>query len=197
MARFSAVLDACVLVPIAQADTLLCLAETGLYRPLWTARILDETVHALEHVHPDMKASNAARVRAAVMNDAFDDACIEGWEQLLDVIELPDKDDRHVVAAAIQGRADLIITANLKDFPRQALENFNLEAQHPDEFFMNQLDLDPERVMMALHRQASATRNPALPVLGVLERLERCGAPKFCEAARRRVWRIPNTNPTL
>jgi len=196
VARFSAVLDACVLVPIAQADTLLCLAEAGLYRPLWSARILDETVRALEYIHPDMKDLDAARNRASVMNGAFDDACVEGWERLLEAIELPDKDDRHVVAAAIQGRADLIITANLKDFPRHVLEKFNLEAQHPDEFFMNQLDLDPERVMTALHRQAGATHNPALTVLDILERLERCGAPKFREAARRQVWRITNSGTT-
>ena len=70
MARFSAVLDACVLVPIAQADTLLYMAEAGLYRPLWSERILEETIH------PDMRETGAARRRAAVMNQAFDDACV-------------------------------------------------------------------------------------------------------------------------
>ena len=141
MARFSAVLDACVLVPIAQADTLLSLADAGLYRPLWSDRILEETIRALETIHPDMKESRAARHRAAVMNEAFDDACVEGWEELLSAISLPDENDRHVVAAAIQGRADLIVTANLKDFPTDVLGRFNLEVQHPDEFFVNQLDL--------------------------------------------------------
>lgn len=194
MARFSAVLDACVLVPIVQADTLLRLAETGLYRPLWTRRILDETVRALEHIHPDMKESNSARNRAEIMNDAFEDACVEEWEHLLEVIELPDEDDRHVVAAAIQGRADLIITTNLKDFPPPVLRKLNVEAQHPDEFLMNQLDLDPESVMTALHLQASATQNPVLTVSDVLGRLERCGASQFCDAARRQMWRLPNAN---
>lgn len=147
MARFSAVLDACALVPIAQADTLLCLAETDLYRPLWSTRILDEAVRALETIHTDMKRPGAARARADVMNTAFDDACVDGWERLLNAINLP------------------------------------------DEFLMNQLDLDPERVMAALRVQAAATRNPPLTVADVLGRLERCGALEFAASARRQLWR--------
>lgn len=187
MARFSAVLDACVLVPIAQADTLLCLAAADLYRPLWSTRILDEAVRALETIHTDMKESGTARARADTVNVAFDDACVDGWERLVDTIDLPDENDRHVVAAAIHGRADLIITANLKDFPATALNRFHLEAQSPDEFLLNQLD--PDRVMTSLRVQAAATRNPALTVADVLERLKRCGAHEFAASARRQLWR--------
>lgn len=107
-----------------------------------------------------MKESGAACHRAAVMNAVFDDACVEGWEELLGAISLPDESDRHVVAAVIQGRADLIVTANLKDFPTEVLGRFNLETQHPDEFFVNQLDPDPAEVMRSLQMQASATRTP-------------------------------------
>lgn len=190
MARFSAVLDACVLVPIAQADTLLYMAEAGLYRPLWSERILEETIRALEAIHPDMRETGAARRWAAVMNQAFDDACVQGWEQLVGAIDLPDPDDRHVVAAAVQGRADLIVTANLKDFPAEVLGRFNLQAQDPDEFFMNQLDLDPAQVMRSVQVQAVATRNPPLTVAAVLASLERCGAGMFAEAARGQTWRL-------
>ena len=69
-----------------------------------------------------------------------------------------------MVAAAVQGRADLIVTANLKDFPAEVLGRFNLQAQDPDEFFMNQLDLDPAQVMRSVQVQAAATRNPPLTV---------------------------------
>lgn len=137
-----------------------------------------------------MKESGAACHRAAVMNELFDDACVEGWEELLGVISLPDENDRHVVAAAIQGRADLSVTANLKDFPADVLGRFNLEVQHPDEFFVNQLDLDPAEVMRSLQVQASATRSPALTVADILASLERCGASAFAEAARGQIWRL-------
>lgn len=191
MARFSAVLDACVLVPITQADALLRLAAAGLYRPVWSARILDEMVEALERVHPDMAISGAARRRASVMNTAFADACVdEGDCSVLAGVELPDADDAHVVAAAVWGRADVIVTNNLKDFPGSALSRLNLEAQHPDHFLLGQLDLDADRVMGALSEQAAATRSPALDLEAVLERLERCGVADFSTAARRQIWRV-------
>ena len=165
------------------------MAEAGLYRPLWSAQILQETICALETIHPDMKGSGAACRRAAVMNEAFDDACVEGWEELLGAISLPDESDRHVVAAVIQGCADLIVTANLKDFPTEVLGG-NLGTQHPDEFFVNQPDLDPAEVMRSLQVQAAATRSPALTVADILASLERCGASAFAEAARGQIWRL-------
>lgn len=79
MARFTAFLDACVLVPIALADTLLRLAEAGLYRPLWSDRVLEETVDAIEMIHPDL-VSGAARSRTDAMQASFEDACVTDWE---------------------------------------------------------------------------------------------------------------------
>ena len=68
-----------------------------------------------------------------------------------------------MVAAAVQGRADLIVTANLKDFPAEVLGRFNLQAQDPDEFFMNQFDLDPAQVMRPAVSAAADTPVSALP----------------------------------
>lgn len=155
MARYSAFLDACVLVPIALADTLLRLAEAGLYRPLWSDRVLDEVVDAIEAIHPEL-ASGPARSRADAMQGAFEDACVTEWEDLVAGISLPDPDDRHVVAAALQGRADMVVTANVRDFPSEVLEPMGLEVQHPDEFLLNQFDLEPDLTIATLHRQAAA-----------------------------------------
>lgn len=137
-----------------------------------------------------MKESGAACHRAAVMNAVFDDACVEGWEELLGAISLPDESDRHVMAAVIQGRADLIVTANLKDFPTEVLGRFNLETQHPDEFFVNQLDPDPAGVMRSLQMQASAARTPPSHRGRDPPSLERCGAWRFVGAARAQTWRL-------
>lgn len=189
MARFSAFLDACVLVPVVQADTLLRLAEAGIYRPLWSSDVLAEMVRAIETIHPMLPAGRARR-RASLMDDAFEDASVQGWEALVAGIELPDPNDRHVLAAAQRGRADLIVTNNTKDFPPATLASFDIEVQTPDEFLLNQLDLDPQRTMNVLQEQARATRNPAMDVATLLERLGRCGAVDFASEAGRQLWRI-------
>jgi hypothetical protein len=139
MPRYTALLDACTLVPIALADTLLRVAEKGLYRPLWSERILTEAQEAIEEIHPGIDAGK----RFTSMREAFGDALVTGWEELEPGILLPDEDDRHVVAAAVRGGADAIVTANLADFPATALSPFALEAVHPDDFLLDQLDLSP------------------------------------------------------
>lgn len=188
MSRYTALLDACVLVPVALADTLLRLAEHGLYRPLWSERILDETTSAIERVHPDL-ADGRARRRATAMTAAFPDALVTGWEPLVDGITLPDPDDRHVVAAAVRGRADAIVTANLRDFPDHAVRGLGISVQSPDLFLLDQLDLAPTATITALHDQARATRRPPITPETLLAHLAACGAPRFAAAARKQLWR--------
>lgn len=188
MTRFSAILDACVLVPVTLADTLLRIAEAGLYRPLWSAQILTEVAHAIEAVHPDLP-TGAARRRVAAMDEAFPDASVSGWEYLMAAIDLPDLGDRHVVEAAVTGRADVVVTANLKDYPADVLAQYDLEVQSPDVFLLHQLDLDPANVMTALSRQARSAHKPAWALDELLSGLSRCGVPEFAQAARAQKWR--------
>jgi hypothetical protein len=98
MLRYAAVLDACAPVPIALADTLLRIAGKGLYRPLWSDRILAEAQEAVEGIHPGIDVQK----RFTDMGNAFDDALVTGWEGLEAGITLPDDDDRHVVAVALR-----------------------------------------------------------------------------------------------
>lgn len=179
----AAVLDACVMVPIALNDTLLRLAERDLYRPLWSERILDEARRALLRVHADMDPGRIdARFRS--MNAAFDDSCVMGWESLVDGLRLPDPDDRHVVAAALRGGAELIVTANLKDFPDDALDPLGLHALSPDEFLLDQFDLDPVGTMALIAEQAADQRRPPVTARQVLDSLAAAGVPAFAEQAR-------------
>ncbi len=177
MPRYTAVLDACVLVPIALADTLLRVAEKGLYRPLWTDRILSEAQAALEEIHPSIDVSK----RFASMREAFDDSLITGWEDLEGGLSLPDKDDRHVVAAAIKGGAQAILTANLADFPIAALGPLGLEAVHPDDFLLDQLDLSPPTILQLIREQAAHTRRPPLTPQDLATLLGRAGVPGFAD----------------
>jgi predicted nucleic acid-binding protein len=177
MTRYAAVLDACVLVPVALADTLLRIAEKGLYRALWSDRILTEAQDAIEEIHPGIDVTK----RFADMRDAFDDALVTGWEGLESGIVVPDEDDRHVVAAAIRGGAQAIVTANLDDFLEPVLGALGLQAIHPDAFLLDQLDLSPATVLQVIREQAARTRNPALAPQDLATLLGRAGVPAFAE----------------
>ena len=72
------------------------------------------------------------------MNASVPDCLVTNYEKLSTTIELPDPDDHHVVAAAIVGHADAIVTFNTKDFPIAVLQPYGIEVQHPDEFLMSQ-----------------------------------------------------------
>jgi hypothetical protein len=177
MPPYTAVLDACVLVPIALADTLPRVAGKDLYRPLWSQRILGEAQAAVEEIHPGLDAAK----RFASMHEAFDDAMVTGWEEPEREIHLPDADDRHVVAAAVRGGAQGIVTANAKDFPSAALRPLGLEAVHPDDFLLDQLDLSPATLLQVIREQAAHTRRPALTPPDLAVFLGRAGVPRFAD----------------
>ncbi len=160
MAAYSVLYDACVLYPAPLRDLLLRLAMVDLFRARWTETILDECFRNLANKRSDLHPDQLARTRA-LMNAHVLDALITGHESLIAGLMLPDPDDRHVLAAAICGGTDAIITYNLTDFPAQVLSTYGIEAQHPDEFIACQLDLGPARVLTALREQRAALkRNP-------------------------------------
>lgn len=186
MPRYTALLDACVLVPIALADTLLRVAERELYRPLWSERIVAEAADAVLEIHPDLTQDLVAK-RFAAMNDTFEDAPVQGWEVFEATVTLPDPDDRHVVAAAMRGRADAIVTANVRDFSDETLAPLEIAVVHPDDFLLDQLDLAPRVVLDVLREQAAHTRNPPLAPTDLLARLARAGVPRFADEAGRMI----------
>ncbi len=104
---------------------------------------------------------------------------------LEDTVTLPDPDDRHVVAAAVRGRADAIVTANVRDYPPDVLGSLHIEIIHPDDFLLDQLDLAPRIVLDVLREQADHTRQPALTPIDLIARLARAGVPGFADEAGR------------
>ena len=172
--RFVAVLDACVLYPAPIRDLLLHLASFSLYMPKWTDAIHDEWIRNLLRNRPELTAAQLKKTRAA-MTTAFPDAEVTSYETLIDSLKLPDPNDRHVLAAAIRGKADVIVTANLKDFPAQALALFDVEAQHPDAFVSNLIDLNPEKALEAFQQQVSFLKNPPKTAEQILDNLRKVG----------------------
>lgn len=180
---FTAFLDACVLVPIAPCDTMLRMAEAGAFRPVWSEKVIDEAIKTLTEIHPDIDPSRfQSRFRS--MNEAFDDALVTGWEPLVEALDLPDPKDHHVVAAAMRGRADVIVTNNIKDFPPDALEPLGLAAVTLDDFLLDQLDLGRNGTRGVITAQAADARNPPITTDELLASIARGGAPRFSAAVR-------------
>jgi PIN domain len=139
--RFTVLYDSCVLYPAPLRDLLMQLALTDLFRAKWTSMIHDEWIRSLLRNRPDLTHERLERTRD-LMNECVRDCIVEGFEPLIEALRLPDPNDRHVLAAAIRCRADLILTYNLADFPAECLGTWNIEAQHLDEFIVHLLGLD-------------------------------------------------------
>jgi cytosine/adenosine deaminase-related metal-dependent hydrolase len=157
--HFTVVYDACVLYPAPLRDLLMHLALSDLYRARWSDMIHDEWIRNVQVNRPDLSPERLDKTRA-LMNHAVRDCLVTGFEYLIASVNLPDPDDRHVVAAAIHSGASLIVTFNLKDFPLETLKPYNLAAQHPDDFIVDLLDLHPARVLEAAANHRRSLKSP-------------------------------------
>ena len=176
-ARYTAILDANVLYPATLRDLLLSLARDGLFHARWTDRIQDEWVRSLLVRRPELEAADLHRT-CALMAQAVPDSVVQGWQHIEPGLTgLPDADDRHVLAAAICGHADAIVTFNLVDFPAAALAPFGVEALHPDDFLLNQLDLNPIASLKSIKAMRARWRNPQLSALDLAAAIERLQMP--------------------
>lgn len=170
----TAVYDANVLYPAPLRDLFIRLAQAGLVKGRWTEEIHDEWIRNVLADRPGLPAERLARTRM-LMNDAVRDCLVIGYEQLIESLCLPDVDDRHVLAAAIHAKAQVIVTSNLKDFPASELAGHGIEAMHPDEFLMHLFDAAPGPVCAAVKRQREGLRNPPKTVEELLATLENQG----------------------
>lgn len=172
---FVVVYDACVLYPSHLRDLLVRLANTGIVQAKWSERIVDEAISAILRDRPHLD-DKLKRTRDLLL-DAAPDCLVTGHEALIDALELPDPDDRHVLAAAIRAHAQVIVTLNVRDFPRDRLERYAIEAQSPDEFLLNLLDLWRPQVDGVIDQMLRALTQPPLDRGRLLDILARDGLP--------------------
>jgi predicted nucleic acid-binding protein len=172
--RYTAVLDACVLFPRLHRDILLSLAVSDLYTARWSVEIEKEWTISYKKKYKDAKIDYLLNC----LRQAVPDALIIDYEEFISAIYLPDPNDRHVVAAAIRGNADAIVTTNIKDFPVTILEKYDIEVQTPDQFVLNQILLHPPRALSAIKRMRERWVRPTMTALDMVNLFEQRSLPQ-------------------
>lgn len=176
-------LDANLLYPFHLRNLLVQLGADRLIRPRWTKRIHDEWI---DNLAATGKVTRERLLRTRdIMERVLPDADVPGWERSLQYVpDLPDPDDRHVLAAALEAPAPTILTFNLRDFPTATLAPLGILAEHPDAFLERLRGTDPEAVR-ASAEEAHANLSRSAPTMeAFLDVLERQGLSAFVAALR-------------
>lgn len=147
-------------------------AHFELFTPKWSKHIFDEWEEVM--ARKGISEQEAKR-RSNIANQAFPDALVTNYESLISTIDLPDEKDRDALAAAIKVNANIIVTNNLKDFPKDYLASFGLSARSADDFLADIVDLNHDRAVEAFRRMVVNRRNPAMDEYRVLENLRKNG----------------------
>lgn len=177
------VLDANVLFPFRTRDILLRFHHAGLFQARWTDRILDEWTRNLLDRKPHLERSVRSQRRA--INEHFADALVSGYEPLVRALDLPDADDRHVLAAAIRCGAEYIVTDNLVDFPERSLAQFDITAVAADAFLSGIVELHPSEALAVLRAlRAHYSNPPFMPSEFILD-LTAKGLPRLAALVER------------
>jgi predicted nucleic acid-binding protein len=174
----SAVLDANVLYPAPLRDLLMTLAARDLFLPRWTDTIHDEWMRNVLKNLPHVTAERLERTKSLMLKHV-PKAMVTGYEGLIAELQLPDPKDRHVLAAAIHANAGVIVTNNLKDFPKKILEPYEIKTIDPDAFVMSLAASKPDQVLASLRYQRSRLKNPPTSQEVFLAKLELCGMNKL------------------
>ncbi len=143
-------IDACVLYPTVMREVVLGAAAQGLFQPLWSNRLLEEWARAAARRGPVDELQ--ARGEIAVLSAHWPKANVIPRQGDLARLWLPDPEDIHVLAAAIAGSADLILTLNIKDFPRHTLSEEGLDRADPDGFLYRLWLEHPDAVAIAVDK---------------------------------------------
>ncbi|MBB4255463.1 hypothetical protein FHT69_006347 [Rhizobium sp. BK008] len=165
------------------------LAAAGLFRAKWSEQIHDEWIRNVLKNRQDLTEAQLGRTKD-LMNAAVPDSIVEGYQDLVPALALPDADDRHVLAAAIVSSSDAIVTFNLTDFPKKIVSQYDIEVLHPDDFIFYQFGLNNAGVIIAAQRCRARLKNPPKSAAEYLETLERQGLPKTVAELREYLFAI-------
>lgn len=176
-----AVLDANVLFPTILREILTDLAAAGLYEAFWSDRILAEWQYAAARLAPEQEVLAGGEI--AMLRLRFPMAVVSAEGQAAIDLDLPDPADRHVLEAAVAAKADLIVTANLRDFPQRLLAGLALQAVHPDAFLVDLWRRDAVHVEKAL---ANAQQKAAASggAMSMQQMMKRCRLPRLAKALK-------------
>ncbi|MCL2305961.1 MAG: PIN domain-containing protein [Planctomycetaceae bacterium] len=172
-----AVYDACVLYSGSLRDILLHLAKVKLVHPHWSNEIHEEWIHSLLRNRPDLSQESLQLTRRR-MDAEFKNSLTQSYESYLPKLTLPDLNDNHVLAVAIQKKAKYIVTFNLKDFPKKILQSYGIEAISPDEFVFQLIQESPYFALRAVKNHRLSLIRPPKTVDEYLATLEKQGLSK-------------------
>ena len=180
VSTFTAFFDANVFYGARLRSLILYLAQTKLFRARWSDAVHEEWARNLLKNRPDLKAGDLAKTRR-LMDEAVLDALVTGYEPLIAAMDLPDPDDRHVLAAAVACKASCVVTFNLADFPPDRLAPYGLHAVHPDDFLLDVESIDPAAFADAVRGDLDHYRAPPLDLPEYVVALRRAGVPRIAE----------------
>ncbi len=176
-------MDACIIFPTVMREMLMETAALGGFTPLWSDKILEEWRHAAGRA--DFEVGGIAGVEIALLKASWPTAMVQTDPDVIETLSLPDRNDRHVLAAAIAGEADVLLTRNLKDFPTKTLARHDIIRREPDGLLMEFAQNGPVDMLEVGRKvQARAVKASGRPQL-IRPLLKRTGLPrmgKFLEA---------------
>ena len=172
------VIDANIFFRMWILDPMLTLADEGLFEPLWSDAIMQEVSR---HLPEAWKQTTAAQRSSflGVLNESYPYAQVSGWRDHMEGMNLPDPDDRHVLAAAIAAEATSIVTLNLADFPQPVMNRYGIKAEHPDDFLCRMYDSAPKKANAAIRRMIENKQHPPRTLAEEYAGLDKAGLHRF------------------
>lgn len=140
---------------------------------LWTQEVFDETVKSLTSRFP--KDSEKIKQLFDRLINHFFDSEIRVHERLIGTLGCKDKDDEHVLAGAIHGKANVLLTYNTRDFPQKLSRN--LDVVHPDTFLISWLEANPEQGVLILAKWLERFENPPIDARAAVDLMNKIDCP--------------------